>query len=112
MALSQSSRTSSTSSSVGRPGARRWKSLCGFPDEINGRVGLHFVDLAFAGLLNGAFPIGQEDLLDFVIRAILDLTKGISTMFEAVSRRLRGDQGECLWDSDVEGLQRSGFELP
>jgi len=33
------------------------------------------------------------------IRAILDLTKGISTMLEAVSHRLRGDQGERLWDS-------------
>ena len=46
------------------------------------------------------------------IRAILDLTKGISTMLEAVSRRLRGDQGKRLWESDVEGLQGPGFELP
>jgi len=33
-------------------------------------------------------------------------------MLEAVSRLLREDQGERLWESDVEGLERSGFELP
>jgi len=47
-----------------------------------------------------------------LFRALLDLTKGISTMLEAVSRLLREDQGERLWESDVEGLERSGFELP
>ncbi len=33
-------------------------------------------------------------------------------MLEAVSPLLRGDQGERLWESDVEGLERSSFELP
>ena len=32
-------------------------------------------------------------------------------MFEEVSRRLRGDQGEGLPDRVVKGLQKSGFEL-
>jgi len=52
-------------------------------DELEARL------VRFAGAARG--PSG--------VRAILDLIKSISTMLAAVSRRLRGDRSERLWDS-------------
>ena len=45
-------------------------------------------------------------------RAILDLTEGISTMLEAVPRRLRRHQGERLWDcGPLRGTLKRGCQL-